>query len=121
MTELGAPTIEHGSTRSGRWLRARRVRLVLWIAVVEAILVALLHDVSRWTVIGIAVIAVAVYLFVGRDAKSDTVRQATWIAAASQALAVIAVLFAFVFFWIALILAMIFAAVALLILFTDRE
>ena len=121
MTELGAPTIEHGSTRSGRWLRARRVKLVLWIAVVEAVLVALLHDVSRWTVIALAAIAVAVYLFVGRDAKSDTVRQASWIAAASQSLAVIAVLFAFVFFWIALIVALIFAAIALLILFTDRE
>jgi Ca2+/Na+ antiporter len=121
MTELGAPTIEHGSTRSGRWLHARRVRLVLWIAFVEAILVALLHDVSRWTVIVVAIVAVAVYFFFGRESKSDTVREATWIAAASQALAVIAVLFAFVFFWIAIVVALIFAAIALLILFTDRH
>jgi len=27
--------IEHGTSKSGRWLRARRVRLVLWVAVVE--------------------------------------------------------------------------------------
>ena len=121
MTELGAHTIEHGSTRSGRWLRARRFRIALWTAVGEAILVALLHDVSRWTVIGIAILCVSFYVFVGRDARSDTVRQVSWIAAASQTLAVLAVVFAFILFWGALLLAAIFAAIALLVLFSDRK
>ena len=121
MTELGVHPIEHGSTRSGRWLRARRFRIALWTAVVEAILVALLHDVSRWTVIGLAVLSVTFYVFVGRDARSDTLRHASWIAAASQSLAVIAVLFAFILFWAALVLALVFAGVALLILFADRK
>ena len=121
MTELGVHPIEHGSTRTGRWLRARRLRIALWTAVAEAIPVALLHDVSRWTVIVIAVLAVGFYAFVGRDSRSDTVRQVSWIAAASQALAVVAVLFAFILFWAALALALVFAAVALLVLFTDRK
>ena len=122
MTELGAHPIEHGSTRTGRWLRARRLRIALWTAVAEAILVALLHDVSRWTVIGIAVARRRRSTsFVGRDARSDTVRQVSWIAAASQTLAVLAVVFAFILFWGALLLAAIFAAVALLVLFSDRK
>ena len=121
MTELGIHPIEHGSSRTGRWLRARRLRIALWTAVAEAILVALLHDVSRWTVIGIAVLAVSFYVFVGREARSDTLRQASWIAAASQTLAVLAVVFAFILFWGALLLAAIFAAIALLVLFTDRK
>src|SRR6266550_3630568 len=35
------PMIEAGSTRIGRWLRERRLRLALWVAVVEGLLVAL--------------------------------------------------------------------------------
>jgi hypothetical protein len=112
--------IEHGTTRTGRWLKARRVRLVLWVAVVEGIIVALAHDFSRWTVIAIAIPVLALFLFWGRDHKSDTVRQVTWIAAASQALAVVVVILAFILDWLALLLAGIFAAIALLFLLSDR-
>ena len=112
--------IEHGTTRTGRWLRARRIRVALWIAVIEGIFVALLHDVSRWTVVAVAIPLLALYLFWGRTARSDTARQISWIAGASQALAVIVVIFAFILDWLALLLAGIFAAVALLFLFSDR-
>lgn len=112
--------IEHGSTRAGRWLKARRVRLALWIAVIEGVIVALAHDFSRWTVIGIAIPVLALYVFWGRHAGSDTGRQITWIAAASQALAVVVVIMAFILNWLALILAGIFAAIALLFLLGDR-
>jgi hypothetical protein len=112
--------IEHGTTRAGRWLKARRVRLALWIAVIEGVIVALAHDFSRWTVIAIAIPVLALYVFWGRHAGSDTARQLTWIAAASQALAVVVVIMAFILDWLALILAGIFAAIALLFLFGDR-
>src|SRR3954466_11424266 len=112
-------TIEHQTTRTGRWLRVRRIRFALWIAVIEGIIVALLHDVSRWTVVAIAIPLLALYLFWGRTARSDTVRQLSWIAGASQALAVIVVIFAFILSWLALLLAGIFAAIALLFLFSD--
>jgi hypothetical protein len=112
--------IEHGTTRTGRWLKARRIRIVLWIAVVEGIIVALLHDVSRWTVIALAIPILALYVFWGRNAKSDTARQVLWIGGASQALAVVVVILAFLLNWLALLLAGIFAAVALLFLLSDR-
>jgi hypothetical protein len=112
--------IEHGTTRTGRWLRTRRIRFALWIAVGEGIIVALLHDVSRWTVIAIAIPLLAIYLFWGRNASSDTARQVTWIAGASQALAVVVVIFAFILSWLALLLAGIFAAIAILYLLSDR-
>jgi hypothetical protein len=112
--------IEHHTTRAGRWLRARRIRAALWIAVIEGIIVALLHDVSRWTVIAVAIPLLALYLFWGRTARSDTVRQLSWIAGASQALAVVVTILAFLLSWVALVLAGVFAIIALLFLFSDR-
>jgi hypothetical protein len=112
--------VEHKTSRAGRWLRARRIRIALWIAVGEGIIVALLHDVSRWTVIAIAIPVLALYVAWGRTARSDTLRQLSWIGGASQALAVVVVILAFVLSWLALILAGIFAAVALLFLLGDR-
>ncbi|MFN2628942.1 MAG: hypothetical protein ABR569_09950, partial [Gaiellaceae bacterium] len=105
--------VEHDTSRLGRWLRARRTRIVLWIALVEAIVVAVFHDVSRWSVIGLAIVAVAVYFAVGRGSRSDTFRQVTWILAASQLLAVLAAILAFIVFWTAIIAVVIFAVVAL--------
>ena len=113
--------IDHRTTRTGRWLRARRVRLALGIAVIEGIIVAFRGDVSRWTVIGIAIPLLAVYVFWGRHARSDMLRQTAWIAGASQALAVVVVILAFLLNWLALLLAGIFAAIALLYLLSDRE
>jgi hypothetical protein len=112
--------IEHDTTRTGRWLRVRRIRLALWIAVIEGIVVALAHDVSRWTVIAVAIPVLALYVFWGRSTRSDTARQILWIGGASQALAVVVVIFAFILSWLALLLAGIFAVVALLFLFGDR-
>ena len=113
--------IDHGTSRSGRWLRARRTRFALWIAVLEAIIVAVAHDVSRWTVIVLAIVSVALYMFAGRESRSDAFRQVTWILAVSQLLAVLAAIFAFIVFWAAIIAVVIFAAVALFFVFTDRR
>ena len=114
-------TVEHGSTKAGRWLRARRIRIVLWIAVIEGIIVAFSPDLTKWTVIAIAIPLLAVYVFWGRHARSDTLRQAAWIAGASQALAVVVVILAFLLNWLALLLAGVFAAIALLYLLSDRQ
>jgi len=89
--------------------------------VVEGIIVAFRGDVSRWTVIAIAIPLLAVYVFWGRHARSDALRQAAWIAGASQALAVVVVILAFLLNWLALLLAGVFAAIALLYLLSDRE
>jgi hypothetical protein len=112
--------IEHRTTRAGRWLRAKRIRAALWIAVIEGILVAVLPNLTKWTIIALAIPLLALYLFWGRTARSDTSRQITWIAGASQALAVVVTILAFLLSWLALVLAGIFAAVALLFLLSDR-
>jgi hypothetical protein len=112
--------IEHQSSRTGRWLRARRVRISLWIAVIEGLVVAFEKDFSRWTVIIVAVPLLALYLVWGRNATSDTMRQISWIAASSQALAVVVVVLSFIIAWLALVIAGIFAAIALLFLLVDR-
>jgi hypothetical protein len=114
-------TIEHRSTKAGRWLRARRIRIALWIAVLEGILVALSRDFSRWTLFAIAIVVLGVYIFWGRTAQSDTFRQVSWIAGGSQALVVVvAILALYILPLIALILAGVFAVIALLFLFSDR-
>src|ERR671935_1548925 len=103
--------IEHRTSRAGRWLRARRTRIALWIAVVEGIVVAFAHDVSRWTVIAIAIPLLALYVVWGRNARADTLRQLSWIGGASQALAVVVVVLSFIIAWLALLIAGIFAAI----------
>ena len=112
--------VEHGTTRFGRWLQHRRIRITLWIAVLEGVIVAFAQDLSRWTVIALAIPILALYVFWGREAKSHTARQVLWILGASQALAVVVVILAFILNWLALLLAAIFAAIALLFLFSDR-
>jgi hypothetical protein len=113
--------IEAGSTRIGRWLRERRLRLALWVAVVEGLLVALTHDLTRWTVLVIAVIVLAFYVLAGRGMRWDVARQLSWIAAASQALAILVVIVAFVLGLVAIFLVALFAVIALVYLFSDYK
>src|SRR5579872_2466768 len=112
---MSSHAIERGTSGPGRWLRERRTRISLWIAAVEAIIVAVFHDVSRFTVIALALLAVAVYWYGGRRTRSDTFHQTSWIFAVSQLLAVIAAILA------AIVFVCIFALVALFFVFTDRR
>jgi hypothetical protein len=114
-------TIEHGTTKTGRWLQARRIRIVLWIAVIEGIIVAVSPNLTKWTVIAIAIPILALYVLWGRNADSHTIRQVAWIAGASQALAVVVVILGVLLSWLPLVLAAVFAGIALLFLFSDRH
>jgi phosphatidylserine synthase len=113
--------IEAGSTRIGRWLRERRVRLALWVAVVEGLIVALTHDLTRYTVLILAAIVLAFYVLAGRNMRWDVARQLSWIAAASQALAILVVILAFIVGLIAIVLVGLFAIIALVYLFSDYK
>jgi hypothetical protein len=115
-----ADVIDHGTSRTGRWLKERRLRIVLWTVVLEGIVVALSPDISRITVVIVALLAGALYFAAGRNTTWDTGRQISWIAAMSQSLAVVFVVLAHVIFWLALIAVGVFAVVALLILWADR-
>ncbi len=108
-------------SRSGRWLAERRLKIALVIAVLEGILVAIEKDFSRWTVIVIAAPIIAFYLFAGRTLESDTGRQLSWIAAASQAFAALLAILALVIKLFVLIVAGVFAAIALVLILSDRS
>jgi hypothetical protein len=104
---------------SGGWLRQHRVRAALWIAVAEVILAALTASISKYTIIALGLIAIPVYFIWGKDQRG-TIRDVSWTAAASQALAIVAVLLSHFIGLFVLVLAGIFAAVALFLIFADR-
>ena len=113
--------IEAGSTRIGRWLRERRIKIALWAAVVEGLIAAFSHDIGRWTILVLAVIVLAFYIVAGRSFKWDVARELSWIAAASQVLAIFVVIFAFILKLIAIVAIVAFALIALVYLFTDHR
>src|SRR6266567_2999926 len=82
---VSSHAIEHGSSRAGRWLRERRLRITFWIAAIEGILY-LVHVLHWWAAVALAVIAVGFWWYAGRRNKSDILRQLSWIFAASQLL-----------------------------------
>jgi hypothetical protein len=114
------PALEHGSSRIGRWLRARRIRIAFWIAVAEGILVVF-HAISWWAAIAIAILVVGAWFTVGHRLRSDTARQAGWIAAVSQALVALVPVFVLIVGTLALIIVGILAVVALVLLFGSRD
>jgi hypothetical protein len=118
VTETAA---EQQTSSTGRWLYRRRLKIALGVAVLEGIFVAVEKDFSRWTVIIISAPIIAFYLFAGRSLASDTGRQLSWIAAASQAFAVILCVVALVIGAFVLIIAGVFAAIALILLFGERD
>ena len=109
-----------GGQRRRSWLSQPRVKIALSIALVEGIIVAIDRDLSRWTVIIIAVPIVLFYLLAGRTLESKLGRDASWVAAASQSLAVVVVILTFVIEIFALIIAGVFGAVALYLLYMDK-
>jgi hypothetical protein len=116
----GAPVLEHGSSRAGRWLRARRVRIAFWIAVVEGLLVVV-HAISWWAAIAVAVLVVVGWFAFGHRLRPDAARQAGWIAAVSQSLVALVPILVIVVGTLALILVGILAVVALILLFGSRD
>jgi hypothetical protein len=111
--------LDHGSTRPGRWLRDRRLRLTLSVAVVEGLLVVL-HVLHWWTIVLLAAAAVAAWWYGGRRHRIDAVRQATWIAAASQLLVLCVPLVLTIATAIAIGIVALLAIAALIFLFTER-
>jgi hypothetical protein len=113
------PVIDSDSTRVGRWLRARRLRLAIWVAVIEGLIVALENDISKWTVMILAIAVLALYFVAGRNMRWDVGRQLAWIAAASQVMALLVALFAFIVWGIALGAVAVLAILALVYLYSD--
>jgi len=111
--------VEHGSGKVSRWLRERRLRMAVWIALVEGVLV-LVHAIPRWPALGVAIAIVLLYLWAGRNARPGAVREGGWILAASQAFVLLIPVLTFVFWTVALIAVVVLGAVALFVLFSRR-
>ena len=117
LTESSSSPAERGP---GGWLRARRHRLAIWIAVGEGVIVAVSHDVTKWTVVGLAAIS-AVAWALGKNSNSNGIRQGLWIFLVSQLIAVVLVLFAVFFKWLLVLGLVVCAVIALAILWFDRR
>jgi hypothetical protein len=113
--------IEARSSRIGRWLRFRRIRITLWVAVIEGLIAAFSADITRWTILVLATIVLAFYVLAGRHMRWDVGRELSWIAAASQVLAILVVIFAFVLKLVAIVAIVGFALLALYYLFSDHR
>ncbi len=114
------PVIEHDTTQHGRWLRSHRVRIAIWIAVIEGILVVV-HVIPWWAAVIFAAVAVFLYFEVGRKSGSDTIRQSTWIVAASQALVALVPVLVLIVGTLALVAVALLAILALIALFAERR
>jgi hypothetical protein len=115
----GAQAIEHGTSRTGRWLRERRYRFTLWIAAAEGLLY-LFHVLSWWAAVALAIIAVGFWVYAGRAHRSDTVRQLSWVFAASQLLVLCVPLALGIVKAVAVAVIAVLAIVALFALFRER-
>jgi len=111
--------IEHGTSPTGRWLRARRVRIALWAAVIEGALVVF-HVISWPAALVIALAVLAAYFTVGHRLRSDTLGQIAWIAAVWQAAVLLVPLLVIFVGTLAIIIVGAIAILALLVLFTSR-
>jgi hypothetical protein len=116
-----SPTvIDHGSSRPGRWLRANRVRITLWVGAIEGVLV-LIGALPHLAVYLLAIVAIGFYALVGRKYTSPSARNLTWIFATSQLIAVLVPAVLHVAKWIAITAIIVVAVVGLVLLFTDRD
>jgi hypothetical protein len=114
------PVLEHGTTRAGRWLRENRIRIAIWIAVAEGLLV-LVGAIPKFAAIVIALLAIVSYFSFARRVTWHTGRQVVWIAAASQAIVALVPVLAIIVGTLALVAVGVIAVVALVLLFSDRH
>lgn len=115
-----SPALELRESRSGLWLRARRLRLALLVGLVESVLV-LVGDSGWYWVLAAAAVAVALYLFVGRSMRFHAARELSWIAAASQLIAVLVPLLWVLVKAVAIAVLVVMVVVLLVMLLADRR
>ncbi len=104
----------------GQSLRQHRIKISLWIAVVEGILV-LVHVIPHWAVYVLAAVAIVFWVGAARRYSSPVARQAGWIFAASQLLTVLVPAVWFIAKTVAIIAIALIAVAGLVFLFTERE
>jgi hypothetical protein len=113
-------TIEHGTDRFGRLLRENRLKIALIVALVEGVLV-LVGQIDWWIVVLVAIAAVTLYVYRGRQARSQKLREVSWIVAVSQLAVVLVPALALVLSALAISMLIVLALVALVVLLRDRR
>jgi hypothetical protein len=108
------------ASKPARYLRDHRFKLTLWIAAIEGLLV-FVHVIPHLVIYVLAVVAVGLGITVARRYRSATARNASWIFACSQALAVLIPVVLFFAEWAAAVAIAALAVVALVILFAGRK
>ena len=116
---LGSHAIEHGSSRTGRWLRMHRLRFTLWLAAAEGLLY-IVHVLHFWPLVALAIIFVAFFAW-ARNSRSDTLRQVTWVLAAAQLLTLLVPVAWAIVKTVAIVVVALLAVAALVFLFTERR
>lgn len=101
------------------WLATHRWKIALSIAIAETILAAF-EGVSRWVLIVLGVLVLAAYARFAPRLRTEFARELAWIAAVSQALAILVAVVAFFVGLFVLVLAGLLALGALVLLFVER-
>ena len=112
--------IEHGGTLTGRWLRERRLRFAVSIAVIEGVLVAF-HVIPWFAALAVSVLVLVGYFGWARKHRSTSIRQGGWIVAVSQALVALVPVLVVIATTLAIIAVAIVAVIALAVLLADRR
>ena len=102
------------------WYADTRIKVALGIAVAEVLLALIKTDISRPTIIAIAIPVMLFHLLAGRNLHSARSRDISWTLALSQGLAATTAVISYFIGTLVLILAGAFAAAALYLLWTDR-
>ena len=111
--------IEHSGTSASRWLRERRLKIALGLALVEGILV-IADVIPNWLAIVVGAAILGYWFVAGRHHRWQLARQVSWTAAMSQVFVALVPLLAFVLTALAVVALVIIAIVALVALLADR-
>jgi hypothetical protein len=119
----GSQAIE-GTPEKAGWFHRHRFRIVLWVAVIEALVAWVTHGLHITTIIVLGVIAIAclmLYRYVTARTNSTFLHQVVWLLAASQLGATVLVAAGYILIGALIVLLVIFALVALGLLLLDRR
>ena len=114
------PVLEHRSSRGARWLRANRLRIALWGAVAEAVLVVfgVIDVLPALLVAGLVIVA---YFWLAPRLRAGLARDALWTGAVWQAIVAMVPVLVLVVGTLALIAVGLLAAAVLVVLLTGRH
>ncbi|HEX3455733.1 MAG TPA: hypothetical protein VHS03_14000 [Gaiellaceae bacterium] len=113
-----------GKPEEGSWFHRHRLRIVIWVSVIEGLAIWATHGLHITTIIAVGVVAFAflmLYRFTTDRTKNSLLHDVTWFLAASQLGATILVAAGVILIPALVILVVIFALLALGLLLLGRR